>query len=128
MNSPLKSEINTENPPRILVAPLDWGLGHATRCIPVIRQLQQAGAEVWLAGEGAQKMLLRNEFPELPFLDLPGYRIKYSKSGVILPITSPVNDKLRLNTFAKGKTAAGCENVNGILKDRLGCADVQVYG
>ncbi len=87
MNSPLKSEINTENPPRILVAPLDWGLGHATRCIPVIRQLQQAGAEVWLAGEGAQKMLLRNEFPELPFLDLPGYRIKYSKSGSLLPLS-----------------------------------------
>ena len=53
MDNPGKSEINTENPPRVLVAPLDWGLGHATRCIPVIRELQAAGAEVWLAGEGA---------------------------------------------------------------------------
>jgi len=66
---------------RILVAPLDWGLGHATRCIPIIRELMANGAEVWLAGEGAQEQLLRNEFPGLPFLALPGYRIRYAKTA-----------------------------------------------
>lgn len=66
---------------RILVAPLDWGLGHATRCIPIIRELLAQGADVWLAGEGAQKQLLVTEFPELPFLQLPGYRIQYAKTG-----------------------------------------------
>lgn len=85
MDNPGKSEINTENPPRVLVAPLDWGLGHATRCIPVIRELQAAGAEVWLAGEGAQQKLLQAEFPHAPFLPLPGYRIRYSQSGAMLP-------------------------------------------
>lgn len=65
---------------RILVAPLDWGLGHATRCIPVIRELLLQGCNVWLAGEGAQKELLGTEFPSLPFLDLPGYRIRYAKT------------------------------------------------
>ncbi|MEO7924203.1 MAG: glycosyltransferase [Chitinophagaceae bacterium] len=67
--------------PRILVAPLDWGLGHATRCIPVIRELLEQGADPWLAGEGAQEELLRTEFPGLPFLQLPGYRVRYTKTG-----------------------------------------------
>ena len=67
--------------PRILVAPLDWGLGHATRCIPVIWELVSQGAEVWLAGEGSQEKLLRAEFPELPFLPLPGYRVRYGKTA-----------------------------------------------
>ena len=39
---------------RILVAPLDWGLGHATRCIPIIRELVEQGVDIWLAGEGQQ--------------------------------------------------------------------------
>ena len=66
---------------RILAAPLDWGLGHATRCIPIIRELLAQGVDVWLAGEGAQESLLKAEFPELPFLALPGYRINYSKTA-----------------------------------------------
>lgn len=67
--------------PRILVAPLDWGLGHATRCIPVIYELLHQGAEVWLAAEGAQEGLLRQEFPNLTLLELKGYRVKYGKSS-----------------------------------------------
>lgn len=77
MNQPLK-EKSVGKPclsgrqARILVAPLDWGLGHATRCIPIIRELLAQGCYVWLAGEGAQEQLLKTEFPELPFLELPG--------------------------------------------------------
>jgi predicted glycosyltransferase len=70
---------------RILVAPLDWGLGHATRCIPIIRELLANNCDVWLAGEGIQEALLRLEFPDLPFLSLAGYRIEYSKSKMGLP-------------------------------------------
>lgn len=67
--------------PRVLVAPLDWGLGHATRCVPVIKALLSQGADVWLAGEGLQKALLKQEFADLPFLQLPGYRVKYATSA-----------------------------------------------
>ncbi|MEI9909508.1 MAG: glycosyltransferase [Bacteroidota bacterium] len=66
---------------RILVAPLDWGLGHATRCIPVINELGRLGCDVWLAGEGPQEVLLKREFPGLPFLSLPGYRVNYAQSA-----------------------------------------------
>lgn len=64
----------------VLVAPLDWGLGHATRCIPVIYELLKQDYNVWLAGEGAQETLLKQEFPKLPFLPLKGYRVKYGGS------------------------------------------------
>jgi len=69
-------------PLRILVAPLDWGLGHATRCIPVIYELLSQNIDVWLAGEAPQEILLKQEFPDLPFLYLRGYRVKYGSSGL----------------------------------------------
>lgn len=78
MNQPFNEK--TVGKLRILVAPLDWGLGHATRCIPIIRELLAQSCEVWLAGEGAQKQLLKTEFPELPFIDLSGYNIRYAKT------------------------------------------------
>lgn len=66
----------------ILVAPLDWGLGHATRCIPLIRHLQLLGCTVIIAAEGGQEKLLKQEFPFLEFVHLPGYRIKYTSRRV----------------------------------------------
>jgi hypothetical protein len=85
-SSPIQEKYQPGSPssarkPRILVAPLDWGLGHATRCIPVIYELLQQGCEVCLAGEGAQKALLRQELPQLAFLPLDGYRVKYGGSA-----------------------------------------------
>jgi hypothetical protein len=73
---------------RILVAPLDWGLGHATRCIPIIKELLGNDCDVWLAGEGPQEALLRSEFSHLPFLYLAGYNIKYSRTskGLLLKL------------------------------------------
>ncbi len=67
--------------PKILVVPLDWGLGHATRCIPIIRQLLYKDCEVLLAGEGKTANLLRTEFPQLPLLPLKGYNVSYGKTA-----------------------------------------------
>jgi UDP:flavonoid glycosyltransferase YjiC (YdhE family) len=66
---------------RILISPLDWGLGHSTRCIPVIRKLQEYDVEVVLAGSGRSLALLRFEFPELEYVLLPGYDIRYPLRG-----------------------------------------------
>lgn len=66
---------------RILVAPLNWGLGHATRCIPVIEALMQQGYEPVIASDGAALALLRKEFPELEWAELPSYRITYASNG-----------------------------------------------
>lgn len=71
---------------KVLVAPLDWGLGHATRCIPIIHALLSEGYEVILAGECAQAALLQSEFPQLPLLPLKGYRVTYSKHRWLFPL------------------------------------------
>ncbi|HTQ28881.1 MAG TPA: glycosyltransferase [Puia sp.] len=70
-----------EKRPKILVAPLDWGLGHATRCIPIINELIVNNCEVILAADGAQKKLLQDEFPSLRVVELQGYRIQYGRNG-----------------------------------------------
>lgn len=71
---------------KVLVAPLDWGLGHATRCIPIIYELLSQGHSVLIAGEGPVEILLKKEFPELIFLHLKGYRIQYSRKKSWLPL------------------------------------------
>ena len=70
---------------KILIAPLDWGLGHATRSIVIIRALQKFNCDITVAASGKIKSLLQNEFPDLSFLDLQGYNISYSKSKRTLP-------------------------------------------
>ena len=69
---------------RILVCPLDWGLGHAGRCVPLIRALLAAGHTVRLAAAGGALRLLRSAFPELAWHELPGYRVRYSRSAILL--------------------------------------------
>ncbi|MCB0396142.1 MAG: glycosyltransferase [Flavobacteriales bacterium] len=66
---------------RILVAPLDWGLGHATRCIPVIRKLIEAGREVFIGGASSSLSLLQEVFPQLHGLELPSYDVRYPENG-----------------------------------------------
>lgn len=66
---------------RVLVCALDWGLGHATRCIPVVKELRRQGAEVFLASSGDAGKLLQREFPELSYHELPGYRPAYANQG-----------------------------------------------
>lgn len=66
---------------RILVAPLDWGLGHATRCIPIINALLKRNAEVIIAGSGFSAQLLKNEFPDLKHYALTGYNPWYPNTG-----------------------------------------------
>lgn len=66
---------------RILVAPLDWGLGHATRCVPLINALVENGCEVVMAGNGASLKLLQKRFPLLRTVALPGYNVSYSRSA-----------------------------------------------
>lgn len=65
---------------RVLIAPLDWGLGHATRCIPIVTALVAQGFEVFIAAEEAAAVLLQKEFPKVKMIPLKGYRVLYSKN------------------------------------------------
>ncbi|MCB0581575.1 MAG: glycosyl transferase family 28 [Phaeodactylibacter sp.] len=63
--------------PRILVAPLDWGLGHATRCVPIIEEIRRQGGAVAVGAAGGALAYLKAEFPGLEFVNLPAYNIRY---------------------------------------------------
>jgi len=71
-------------PPNVehtIVAPLNWGLGHATRCIPIINYLLDCGIKVTLASDGEALELLEEAFPQLKSYSLPSYNIKYDGKG-----------------------------------------------
>jgi uncharacterized protein (TIGR00661 family) len=80
------------NIPIVLIAPLDWGLGHATRCIPVIKAFLQLKWKVVLAADGQTKMLLQQEFPFLQVEHITGYHIRYSTHAnrLLLKIVSQI--------------------------------------
>ena len=64
---------------RILIAPLNWGLGHTTRCIPLIEKHLRAGDEVVLGGDGSSLALLKKRFPSLRVLAFAPLELHYSK-------------------------------------------------
>lgn len=66
---------------KIIVAPLNWGLGHATRCIPIIQGLLDNGYEPIIASDGVALELLKKEFPKLISFELPSYDIQYAEKG-----------------------------------------------
>ncbi len=68
---------------KILFVPMNWGLGHATRCAELIHREIQKGNQVFIAGSGPSGDWLRQYFPQLTFIEgCPGYPVKYSSSGI----------------------------------------------
>ncbi len=65
---------------KIFLSPLDWGLGHTTRCIPIIKALQELGASIWVGVNKEQKQLLKNEIKNVTYIDFNGYAISYPSS------------------------------------------------
>jgi UDP:flavonoid glycosyltransferase YjiC (YdhE family) len=109
---------------RVLVAPLNWGLGHAARCIPMVRSLLAAGVEPVLASDGESLALLRAEFPDLPAFALPGYGIRYSSANMVWN----VGKRLPRLVWAIGTEQRVVERlvrdlrIDGVLSDnRYGC-------
>ena len=68
----------------VLICPLDWGLGHASRMIPVINRMISDGHQVTIGGSGKSGELLRLTFPDLPFISIPSMNIRYSGQGIWL--------------------------------------------
>jgi predicted glycosyltransferase len=111
---------------KILIAPLNWGLGHTTRCIPIINTLIKQGFTPLIASDGAALLLLQKEFPKLKSYKLPSYNITYPKnskfflSHFLFKIphffkTLKAENKVIRKIIAK-------ENIVGIISDnRFGC-------
>lgn len=66
---------------KVLVAPLDWGLGHATRCAPIVQEFLDRGCEVELAVVKSNARILREMFPNVRQRLAPSYNIVYPKHG-----------------------------------------------
>jgi uncharacterized protein (TIGR00661 family) len=109
---------------RILITPLNWGLGHATRCIPIIDKLIELGAEVLLASDGRALSLLEKEYPDLETFKLPGYEVRYEGAGMIWNIAKQL-PKISRAILAERKVIKEIvkeENIDIIISDnRYGC-------
>lgn len=66
---------------KVLVCPLNWGLGHATRCIPIIRQLLAEGHEPVIVSDGFPLACIQMQFPQLRYIEYASYPVRYS-SGI----------------------------------------------
>lgn len=105
----------------ILVAPLDWGLGHTTRCIPIIYQLLKQKAHVVVAGNSIQQELLKKEFPQLEYTSLEGYGVHYASNRNFFLLTMmkqiPGILKAIKNEHNWLETAVTTYRIDGIISD-----------
>ncbi len=63
---------------KVLLVPLNWGLGHATRLVPIIRKYTDKGDEVFVGGSPEHLVLFREEFPEIRSIKIPYANIKFN--------------------------------------------------
>jgi UDP:flavonoid glycosyltransferase YjiC (YdhE family) len=71
-----------KKPLHVAVAPLNWGLGHATRCIPLIETMMDMGVQVTIIGWGESAALLKKLFPTVHHVNSPGFTITYGRNKV----------------------------------------------
>ena len=109
---------------KIIIAPLNWGLGHATRCVPIIKELQKSNFTPVIASDGTALQFLIKEFPSLEFFELPSYKISYGRNlkwSLIRKIPTIVRavhkERLLIQEYVHQNP-----NVVGIISDnRFGC-------
>lgn len=64
----------------VLISPLNWGLGHASRLLPIIDHLLKEGHQCLIAGESPSIDLIKEAFPDLDYIIIKGFRIQLSRS------------------------------------------------
>ena len=108
----------------ILIAPLNWGLGHATRCIPIIDALLERGFKISLASDGRALALLKKEYPDLATFELPGYEVRYFGNSMTWSIARQL-PKIALAVFKEKKAIrkiVESQGIDLIISDnRYGC-------
>jgi UDP:flavonoid glycosyltransferase YjiC (YdhE family) len=78
--------VQTQAQLKVLFAVLNWGMGHASRSVPIIRALKGTGAKVVLASDGVAADLLQKEFPDLELHILPGYNVTYPSKSIYINV------------------------------------------
>ena len=65
---------------KVFIAPLNWGLGHATRILPLIKYLQNKNYLVYIGASGRSKEVLQKELDQCIYVNFPEYPIKYPRT------------------------------------------------
>lgn len=105
---------------RILVAPLNWGLGHASRCIPLIHCLYQLGVEPLIAAEGGALHLLKEEFPAANFVSFTSPEIRYPKNipyWLYFALKFPSFQSVKREEHRQTKDLLNKYRIDGIISD-----------
>lgn len=77
----MKSMINPGSPiKKVFIAPLNWGLGHATRLLPLIKYLLNKNYMVYIGASGRSRNVLQQEVKDCTFVDFPEYPIRYPQT------------------------------------------------
>ena len=107
--------------PKIIIAPLNWGIGHATRCVPIINELLKKGFEPIITSDGNALTYLKKEFPLLKTYELPSYNIKYSRKSYLLKLKLlfqiPKIKKAIADEHKVIQQLIKKENIKGIISD-----------
>ena len=114
---------------RILITPLNWGLGHATRCMPIINELLKQNAEVIIATDGRAFHLLSKEYPTLIILKLPPYDITYKSKNMMRNIAPqlPKIIKAIATEYKAIQKIVKEYQIDAIISDnRFGCNSSQI--
>ena len=71
--------------PVVYFAVLNMGLGHASRSLPLIKSFEERGWEVLLGSNGRALEFLKQELPQLSFVQTPDYRLRYATGIALIP-------------------------------------------
>ncbi|WP_159038334.1 glycosyltransferase [Brumimicrobium mesophilum] len=63
------------------MSPLNWGLGHVCRTIPIIKWLLDNKNEIIICCDANQEQFYRNYFPEIWYVPHEGYPFKFNGNG-----------------------------------------------
>lgn len=104
---------------RIFVAVLNWGLGHATRSVPLIRELLLQGAEPVIGSDGDAAIFLKSVFPELQFINMPSYNVRYENSNMYINMAKQLPNLCLTLTRERSfiKEIINKHNIKGIISD-----------
>lgn len=82
---------------RVLFTILDWGLGHATRSVPIIDEVIRFGAEPVIAGRGLSLLYLQKRFPQIKTIELPDKEVTYGQKGARLSLAKRAIQQVSIN-------------------------------
>lgn len=110
---------NANNKKRFFISPLDWGLGHASRLVPIIHFLQKKGHIIFLGTNTKNSAFYQAIFPNIPQITIKGYGITYAKKHMIFNLILQI-PRIKLAIFREYfqlKKIVNKHNIDTVISD-----------